>query len=195
MRTVVDRLADGAIAVVPEILDETIIEALRAQARSLDSSGRLANAATGRGHRRALRESIRGDRIAWLEPETANPAECAYLDTMEALRQTLNRALMLGLAELEVHYALYPAGAAYARHRDRFHDDDARVVSCILYLNDDWHAEHGGALRVQVEDDRAIDIQPAGGTFVAFMADGFEHEVLPSTRPRVALTGWFRRRA
>jgi len=35
---------------------------------------------------------------------------------------------------------------------------------------------------------------PEAGTFVAFLAERFPHEVLPARRPRLALTGWFRRR-
>ena len=32
------------------------------------------------------------------------------------------------------------------------------------------------------------------GTLVAFLSSQFEHEVLPATRERCSLTGWFRRR-
>ena len=101
---------------------------------------------------------------------------------------------MTGLAEYEGHYALYPPGASYARHRDRFRDDDTRVLSCVLYLNEGWRREDGGALRLYVEGGRAIDVRPEGGTLVAFLSGRFDHEVLPARRPRLALTGWFRRR-
>jgi len=92
-----------------------------------------------------------------------------------------------------MHYALYPPGAGYARHRDRFRDDDARVLSCVLYLNHGWTSDDGGALRLYV-DDRAIDVMPQAGTFVAFLAADFDHEVLPARRERASLTGWLRRR-
>ena len=111
------------------------------------------------------------------------------------MRTSCNRELALGLFEFEAHYALYPPGTRYARHRDRFRDDDARVLSCVLYLNDAWCAEDGGALRVHLDDARRLDVVPAGGTLVAFLSARFEHEVLASQRQRLALTGWFRRRA
>ena len=38
------------------------------------------------------------------------------------------------------------------------------------------------------------DIVPTGGAFVCFVAEQFEHEVLPSARERLAVSGWFRRR-
>ena len=99
----------------------------------------------------------------------------------------------LGAFELEMHYAIYPPGAGYARHRDRFRDDDARVLSCIAYLNDGWRAGDGGALRMHL-DGGARDVAPAGGTLVAFLSDRVEHEVLPARRDRIAVSGWFRRR-
>jgi SM-20-related protein len=38
-------------------------------------------------------------------------------------------------------------------------------------------------------------VQPEGGTLACFLSADFEHEVLPAARPRLSLTGWFRRRA
>ena len=106
-----------------------------------------------------------------------------------------NRELMLGLVGFEAHYAIYPPGAAYARHRDRFRDDDTRVLSCVLYLNDG--VARGGRRRAAPlpPDGATLDVAPQGGTFVAFLSDTFDHEVLPASRERLALTGWFRRRA
>ncbi len=40
----------------------------------------------------------------------------------------------------------------------------------------------------------AIDVMPQAGTFVAFLAADFDHEVLPARRERASLTGWLRRR-
>src|SRR5438105_11037113 len=114
---------------------------------------------------------------------------------MQALRECLNRELMTGLVELEAHYAIYAPGAHYVRHRDRFRDDDARVISVILYLNDAWTARDEGVLRVYLPEDSALEVFPQGGTLVVFASDRFEHEVLPATRERVAITGWFRRRS
>ena len=112
------------------------------------------------------------------------------------MREALNRRLLLGMIELEAHYALYPPGAAYARHRDRFRDDDARVLSTVLYLNADWREEDGGALRLYLGGDAKnphLDIYPNAGTLVLFLSAEFDHEVLPATRERLSVAGWFRR--
>ena len=64
-----------------------------------------------------------------------------------------------------------------------------------MYLNHDWTSADGGALRIY-DDERVRDVLPRGRErSVCFLSDRFEHEVLPATRERLALTGWFRRRA
>ena len=115
------------------------------------------------------------------------------LRALDALRRALNRGLQLGLLDLEAHYAIYAPGAAYARHRDRFRDDDARAVSIVLYLNADWQSDDGGALRL-FDGAHSVDIVPKSGTLVAFTSDGIEHEVLPARRTRLSVAGWFCRR-
>jgi SM-20-related protein len=177
--------------VLPDFLDQVAITALSAECRALDVDAQLAPAATGRGTSHA-RAGFRGDRTHWFEAAALTPAQARYWAQMEALRVALNRALLLGLEELEAHYALYPPGAGYARHRDRFRDDDARVLSSVLYLNDDWCDADGGALRLHLPDG-AHDVAPRGGTLVLFLSADIEHEVLPATRERLSVAGWFRR--
>jgi len=186
--------ADG-FAIEAEFLPPPVVAALAEEAHHRDAAGEFRPAGIGRGDRRVERSDIRGDRILWLEENTRVAAERAAIDALETLRLALNRAAYLGLFGFEGHYALYPPGAFYRRHRDRFRDDDARVVSCALYLNATWRDADGGALRIYLDDGRALDVPPLGGTLACFLAERYEHEVLPATRERLALTGWFRRHA
>jgi SM-20-related protein len=143
------------------------------------------------------RSDMRGDRILWLDESAATAVETPVWRTVDALRLALNRSLQLGLFSFEAHYALYPAGAAYGRHADRFSrnaESDVRVVSCAMYLNAQWTPDDGGALRIY-DGEYVRDVLPVAGTLVCFLSDRFEHEVLPATRERLSLTGWFRRRA
>jgi SM-20-related protein len=136
---------------------------------------------------------VRGDRIQWLE--TGQDAACdQYLTIMDGLRQALNQGLYLGLEDFESHFALYPPGAFYLKHLDRFRDNDRRTVSVVLYLNQDWQAEQGGALRLYLVGGETFDVLPQAGSLLVFLSAQMPHEVLPATRERLSLTGWFRRR-
>ena len=117
--------------------------------------------------------------------------QCAFLARLDTLRRDLNRLLYLGLDDCEAHYAGYPPGGGYARHRDRFRDSDARVVTLVSYLNEDWREDDGGHLRLWLEDGTVTTLLPAGGS-VCFLSE-LEHEVLPARRERFSIAAWFRR--
>ena len=85
----------------------------------------------------------------WSRPAPRRPSGCC-LERFETLRLELNRELQLGLLDFECHFAVYPPGAFYRRHLDRFATDDRRTLSCVLYLNDAWSAQDGGALRLHL---------------------------------------------
>lgn len=176
---------------LPDFPDAAATQALREDLLRLRQAGALARAAVGRGGGRDVRQDIRGDATLWLDDPRAGAAAAGYLAALDALRIELNRRLFLGADEVEAHYAEYPAGARYARHRDRFRDDDARVVSFVTYLNPDWRDEDGGALRIAL-DAGEFDIVPDTGS-VCFLSE-LEHEVLPATRERRSIAAWMRRR-
>lgn len=177
--------------VLGDFLPAAAVAALAQECRALDTQAGLTAATTGRAR---TASGLRGDRTRWFDPAAPSPAQASYWQAMQLLRRGLNQRLLLGLEELEAHYALYPPGAGYARHRDRFRDDDARVLSSVLYLNAGWNAGDGGALRLYLpEGDQ--DVVPRGGTLALFLSAEIEHEVLPARRERLSIAGWFRRRA
>ena len=96
-----------------------------------------------------------------------------------------------------MHYACYPPGAGYVRHVDCFRDDAARVISLVLYLNDNWRDADGGALRIYATRDAlepACELAPRGGMLVAMRSEAIAHEVLPANAERWSIAGWLRRR-
>jgi SM-20-related protein len=190
--SIADRLEGPGFAICPGFLQADAVLALQEHALSRLAAGDFRPAAVGSGTRRRVRPDLRGDDILWLSSPGC-PAEQDLLRRLEGLRRALNRELALGLFEFECHYAAYPPGAAYARHLDRFVTDATRTVSCIVYLNPGWAEADGGALRLHVGDE-PVDVLPEGGTLVAFLSERFWHEVLPATRLRLSLTGWYRRR-
>lgn len=175
------------------LLPAALVRALADECRQLDSAAQLKPAAIGRGQGRRTASAVRGDRTRWLDAGFSRP-QVDYMAQMLALRDVLNRRLLLGLQTLEAHYAVYPAGAHYDRHRDRFRDDDARTLSAVLYLNEHWAAEDEGELRLYLPDGGHHDVMPRQGRMVVFLSADFDHEVRAPRRERMSIAGWFRRR-
>lgn len=106
-------------------------------------------------------------------------------------------ALRTHALRLDAEGALHPAAVGRGAGRvvaevtrgDRIHWlDDAPALPA------DWRAADGGALRLHLSDGGTRDVVPQGGALAAFRSECLEHEVLPAARPRLSLTGWFRRR-
>jgi SM-20-related protein len=187
-----DALAGPGYAVERDFLAKDAARALREALRLRDAAGAFHPAGIGVGAARAVRPEIRGDRICWLDaPEGA--AESEVFAAFAALRAALNRDLMLGLTELELHYAIYPPGAGYQRHLDRSPHGVERTVTIVLYLNEGWGAADGGELVIATGRGEQV-VVPEEGALVVFLSERFEHEVRAAGRERLSLTGWFSRR-
>ena len=200
-----DQITDRGYCVMDNFLSPSVIDTLASEILVLENGALLHAANTGRAQT-TVNTKFRGDSIYWLNEAEASPAQQTYFDEMERLRYGLNRHLYLGLDLLESHLALYPIGAGYQKHLDRFKANDnsqlpQRQISCILYLNKDWLEEDGGYLRLYLNADDAtdgivatassLDIAPIAGRLVMFLSDTFYHEVMPANRARMSLTGWF----
>lgn len=189
----IDGLAGPGWAVVDNVLDREQLARFRRSLRYRFKLGSFSDAAVGRAASRARVKGIRSDRLCWLNEQRARGMERHWLDLIKRLQAELNRHLYLGIRHWEGHYALYPPGARYGRHIDRFRDDDARVVSTVLYLNSRWKPEYGGQLRLYPEGSELVDLHPAPGRLVCFLSDSLPHEVIRTERERFSVVGWFRR--
>jgi len=187
-------LAEQGYVIQPDFLDPGAALALATECRQLQQAGEFRPAGVGRGENWRLRDDIRADQIHWLDDSACGPEQGQYLALMAAYRQTLNRQLFLGLVEFEGHCALYPPGSFYRRHLDQFRGVEQRQVTTILYLNEDWQAEDGGQLRIELDDEQSIAVPPRLGSFVSFLSARYWHEVLPARRDRLSITGWLKTR-
>jgi SM-20-related protein len=184
-------LAAHGIAVTDRFLAPSLVRSLIDCAQMRSAHGEFGAARIGAHRELQRREEIRGDSTCW-PAEPLYPAERAVWDALELLRLGLNRAAVLGLFELELHYAQYPPGAGYARHVDQPRGRSQRIVSLVLYLNEGWQPSYGGQLRVFGAADSYRDIEPIGGRLACFLTAEREHAVLPTRRSRLSLSGWFR---
>ena len=196
LERIADSLAVHGRMVVDDFFGLELTAALRRDCQRSSAHGDLHEAAVGSGERRQIRTEVRGDEILWMQQPASSEPQRVCQDRFEQLRLTLNRTLQLGLFEFESHFARYPAGTFYARHIDQLRDDDRRKLSCVLYVNESWQPEEGGELRLYLNGEGAEfeDVLPQGGRLVVFLSGRFAHEVLPATRERISIAGWFRTR-
>ena len=193
---IVEAIAITGCYVGASVIDAALVVALRERLSILHAQQSLRAAQVGRATTLTSTTEWRGDSIAWLDQDALDPAESRAMQLIDSLRGALNEALYIGAVDFECHYARYPRGAFYKTHLDRFGDQDRRVVSLVFYLNAHWQDDDGGELLIHDQSGHLIErVLPRCGTMVAFLSAQFPHEVLPATRPRLALTGWMRRRA
>ena len=101
-----------------------------------DDPTRFHAAQVGRGSGKKHIGSIRSDVIDWLDED--NITDSTYLACMEELRLGLNEALFLGLFNYESHYAIYGEGDGYEKHSDVLQGKKNRILTTVLYLNEDY---------------------------------------------------------
>ena len=186
-------LADQGFLVLKHVLPSDLTDGLRLHARTLFEGGAFEPAGVGAGRDHRLVTVVRSDQVYWWRNAPTDPIQARFLAETEHMRRLFNEAFYLGIQDVELHYAAYPEGSYYAKHLDRFRTNGRRKISMVLYLNDGWTAEDGGALRLyDPHGDGSWDILPEGGVLVLFRSDLVYHEVLPTRRTRLTLTGWFR---
>lgn len=149
--------------------------------------------------------SVRGDKVCWLSADRALPPSIAHL-LGELHRAVGGLAGCVGgwpCVASSSQLALYEAGGRYVRHLDvrrgGVSGGPVRRLTAIVYLNDGWEADWGGQLRLYEpsgseagEGEASVDVLPVYGRLVLFASEEVEHEVLPATKRRVALTTWFK---
>ena len=195
LETIINDLSKNGYAICDAFLSAKNITTLANKATKRYLSGAMAAAKTGQ---QAKSSSIRGDSIFWLDENSLKPSVQAYFSKMHLLKNALNLHLFMNVQELETHLAVYPIGSVYQKHLDQFSQGEgvqARQLSSVLYLNNQWLVEDGGALRLHLNESEFLDISPTAGKLVLFLSSQFWHEVLPATRDRISLTSWFRTRA
>lgn len=175
------------------LMGEELLSGLHNEIRILDRTEAMKSARIGRGSDTTRDRSVRRDKIAWMQGATAHQA--ALFEVFESIRNGLNQRLFLGLKRFEAHYATYHSGDFYRKHVDSFQGRASRVVSVVLYLNEDWAPSDGGALQLFNRDSELEicgSILPEMGRMAVFMSEEIPHEVLPANRTRYSIACWFR---
>lgn len=192
---VLDDLSNKGWSWQPGLLPDPLFRALREEVLAIDAENDLTPAGIGRETAFQLDRSIRRSRISWLDGST--PAQAGFLEWAEQLREAINRTLMIGLFEFESCYAVYRSGGFYDRHLDSFEGARNRVVSLVVYLNEDWQADDGGALLIWPEgageeDAPAARLLPERAGVVLMLSETVPHAVEMTHASRYAIAAWWR---
>lgn len=190
-------IVEKGYSVRPYALPENLASLLLQQISEL-SVENFKRAGVGRANDHIISDFIRMDEICWITGNSE--AGCEWLKWTESLQKYLNRHLFLGLFSFESHYAHYAKGDFYKTHKDAFKGEGNRVLSVVVYLNQNWSTDDGGELVIydtdstssSIMDNSKITITPSFGTIVVFLSEDFPHEVLPAKRDRYSIAGWYR---
>eukprot|EP01012_Entosiphon_sulcatum_P054124 TRINITY_DN7465_c0_g1_i1.p1 TRINITY_DN7465_c0_g1~~TRINITY_DN7465_c0_g1_i1.p1 ORF type:complete len:421 (+),score=50.27 TRINITY_DN7465_c0_g1_i1:34-1296(+) len=177
-------------------------------------------AGVGTGALQRLDTKSRGDYITWLDTASPPEGLREAVDGIKALGDSLAELSGVRFTKCSMQLAYYPpAGVGYVKHRDARLDSvtdgsESRRITILYYLNANWEDAHGGCLRIfpwsrdpalvesdadspDVREQKAADrskdaatVEPRLNTMLVFNSD-CEHEVLPPTAPRMAITAWF----
>jgi SM-20-related protein len=168
---------------------------LRTQAQEFYEQGLFRGAKIGANVDSHQNETIRTDKILWLDEDDAHPTLQLFLNKIHKLAQVLNQSLFLGLNEIETHFANYQPGTFYKRHVDQFAAQKTRKISFVYYLNKDWRKEYGGGLKLYNHHEQLIQqVLPQENRFICFNSE-LPHEVSLTHQARYSITGWLKTRA
>lgn len=197
METAIEKIVNDVyeqrFCVVDNFISANEVTTLVQKINLLSENKQLKQAGIGKNAEHLTNTDIRSDYIYWLD-ENDTELQSLFFHFITELTQALNRRFYLGLKEHEFHLALYPPGSFYKKHRDAFKSDDARKITVLLYLNQNWKHEDGGELILYKDDNSSLTIEPLGGRLLVFESE-MEHEVLLSKANRYSLTGWIKNKS
>ncbi len=188
---IADELRGKGYSINPAALPAYLTNDLLSHLQAMDTS-QFDDAGIGREQQHMQNNFVRSDEICWITG--VSTAGRNWLDWTHRLQLFLNRQLFLGLFSFESHFAHYAPGDFYKRHYDAFKGDANRILSVVVYLNPHWIPHQGGELVIYQDemDNEGIKVQPGLATVVVFLSEDFPHEVLPATRDRYSIAGWYR---
>ena len=206
---ILDSLAQNKILVVDGIFPPSQWQRWAQVARDRKSLGLFRESKVGRGTQNQRSVKVRGDSTLWIDPADGDLAD--FFSWAQEFQIRARQEYFLPIRSSEFHFAHYPVGSHYDAHYDQSPQRDLvrgqRIITFVLYLNENWKKENGGELVIyppqeqnllqaetghKKETQEPICILPTGGRLVMFMSDLLLHEVRICHAERMSLTGWFR---
>ena len=180
-----DKLAEYDYVVIDNFLSNDDLKHLL----NYFSKAEFKKAAIGSSGNEKIIGEIRGDYTHWLDNREDVSLQFLFKQ-LDEVKTLLNKYCYLSLSSYEFHLALYPIGSFYKKHLDQFSNRNNRMISLILYLNENWLTGDGGELKIYPSHPSPSLIAPLLNRCVMFRSDTLLHEVLEANKPRKSLTGW-----
>ncbi len=188
-------LCQQGFYLIDELLPSDDYHSLCTLAQQFYEHGLFRSAKIGLNLTSQQNNTIRADKIFWIEGNEEHPALQLFLNKIKSLAHLFNQHLFLSINEFETHFANYQPGTYYKKHIDQFASQKTRKVSFVYYLNPDWQENHGGELHLYDQEDRLVQtVAPKGNRFICFNSE-LPHEVCITHQPRYSITGWMKTRA
>lgn len=187
----IDSYLQNNIGIDTLFLSDKLSQGLQQNIIQLDKNDQMSAAQIGNELHKDRQQTIRSDKIYWMDKSHDNVFENEFLQLAEDFIERLNETCYTGINGYEFHYALYEAGTSYKRHKDQFKNNSNRKYSLINYLNNNWTEQDGGQLCVY-NHGTTQKILPHSQTAVFFKSDEMEHEVQLANRSRMSITGWLK---
>jgi SM-20-related protein len=189
--TLVSSFIDDEVGIAEHFLSTELARRLKANLTLLYQHKAMQHAGLGNEVNVDHDKLYRSDMIYWLDRKHNDVYENEFFDLMDSFVLYLNQTCYTGITGYEFHYALYEEGSFYKKHVDQFRNNDSRQYSMIMYLNENWAAADGGELCIH-HSAHQQHISPVNGKSVFFKSSEIEHEVLPTHKPRMSITGWLK---
>lgn len=182
-------LGEKGYAWIDNFLPESQYLEIKSYIHQLYDEQKMRTGAVGKDADEKILKEVRGDLIKWVDFNLPGSVNKYFLPQLNSLIKFIRRECYIGVNDFECHFTLYPKGSFYKKHIDCFKGNNNRLISFVFYLNENWISEQGGQLRVY-DKDVIVDVDPTGGRLVLFLSEEIEHEVLPTFKERLSITGW-----
>lgn len=187
-----NQLAENDYTIIDNFLPDTVYNNIKTLFSEYLEQDMLRQAGIGALGNFQIQENIRADEIFWLDRNNCTPELQTFFDFINHFIPLLNQSLFTSIKDFEFHLAHYPNGAFYKKHLDQFKERNNRILSVIVYLNDNWQKGDGGELKIYSnKDENHFElVEPIGNRLAIFRSDCVWHEVLTAHKSRKSLTGW-----
>jgi len=183
----VDALSENDFVIIDDFLPIDLYQKLKAFFVEKLGEDEFHRAGLG-SSKHLLDTSIRGDFTYWID--VMRDSELSEIfQLIEETISIFNKYCYLSLSGYEFHLAHYPAGTFYKKHLDQFKDRNNRMISMIIYLNENWKKGDGGELKI-FRHDKEILVDPISRRCAIFKSADVPHEVMATNVGRFSLTGW-----